>query len=88
MLVDSSTVICWTSSLKFCHIRGIGLILSLLWKILLANNIDPNQMPQYLAFDLSLHLVANDPFMGFQAFQDLVNKLTNSEMYARNRSMV
>ena len=53
--MDSSTVICWTSSLKFCHIRGIGLILSLLWKILLANITDPHQIPHYLAFDLSLH---------------------------------
>ena len=42
-----------------CHIRGIGsiilLLLYFLWKILLANNIDPDQMPHYLAFDLSLH---------------------------------
>ena len=41
-----------------CHVRGVGSILSLiifLWKILLENNLDPDQMPHYLAFDLSLH---------------------------------
>ena len=45
-----------------CHIRGIGsiilLLLYFLWIILLANNIDPDQMPHYLAFDLSLHCLS------------------------------
>ena len=39
--------------------RGVGSILSLLfyflWKILLANNVDPDQMPHYVVSDLSLH---------------------------------
>ena len=34
------------------------------WKILLANNVDPNQMPHYVASDLGLHCLP-DPFMGF-----------------------
>ena len=84
--MDSSTVRCRITSLKFCHIRGIGLILSLLWKVLLANNIDLDQMPLYLAFDLSLRFLPMTLLWGSR--QVLVNKLTNSEMYARNRSMV
>ena len=38
---------------------GMRFILSLLfnfgWKILLANNVDPDQMPHYVASDLGLH---------------------------------
>ena len=56
---------CYMLDKFICHFKGIWSILSLLlhfqWKILVANNIDPDQMPHYLAFDLSLH-----PFMGFQ----------------------
>ena len=41
------------------HFRGVGSILSLLfcfrWQILLANNVDPDQMPHYVASDLGLH---------------------------------
>ena len=47
--MDCSTVILGVLGL-FCHFYDI-----FLWKILLANNIDPDQMPYYLAFDLSLH---------------------------------
>ena len=56
ILVDSSTVIYMTS--PFCHFRGVGSILQLLfykWKILLANNVDPDQMPHYVACDLGRH---------------------------------
>ena len=39
--------------------RGVGAILSLLfnflWKILLANSVDPDQMSHYVAPDLGLH---------------------------------
>ena len=57
ILVDSSTVICWMSPLVilgvlslFCHFHSI-----FLWKILLAYNVDPDQMPHYVASDLGLH---------------------------------
>ena len=44
---------------SMCHFRGARSILSLLvyfqWKILLANNVDPDQMPHYVASDLGLH---------------------------------
>ena len=52
MLVDSSTVICWTS-------RGVGsyfvAFILFLWKILLANDVDPDRMPHDVASDLGLH---------------------------------
>ena len=42
-----------------CHFRGVKSILSFLfyfrWKILLANNVDPDQMPHYVTSDLGLH---------------------------------
>ena len=43
---------------SICHLKGVGFILSFilfLWKILLANNVDPDQMPHYVASDLGLH---------------------------------
>ena len=44
---------------SICHFKGVKFILSLLsyflWKILLANNVDPDQMPHYVAYDLGLH---------------------------------
>ena len=52
-------VICWASTFVVCHFRGVGCILSLLFyfifKILLANNVDPDQMPHYVESDLDLH---------------------------------
>ena len=55
-MVDSSTVKCWMS--PFVIFRGVRSVLSLLfyfrWKILLANNVDPDQMP-HVASDLGLH---------------------------------
>ena len=57
ILVDSSTAICWMCPFLilgvlglFCHFYSIfdG-------KILLANNVDPDQMPHYVASDLGLH---------------------------------
>ena len=42
-----------------CHFRGVGSVLSLLfyvcWKILLANNVDPDQTSHYVESDLGLH---------------------------------
>ena len=44
---------------SICHFRGIGSILSFLfyfgWKILLANSVDPDQTPHYVASELDLH---------------------------------
>ena len=45
--------------ISICHFRGVGPILSLLfffflWKILLANNVDPEQMSHYVESDLGL----------------------------------
>ena len=56
VLVDSSTVICWTSPLSFkrFQIYFVALILSLM-EILLANNVAPDQTPHYVASDLGLH---------------------------------
>ena len=43
----------------FCHLRGLGSILSLLfylqWKIPLANTVDTDQTPHQVASDLGLH---------------------------------
>ena len=68
--MDSSTVnICWTC--PFVIIEGVRSILSHLFyfdrkKILLANNVNPDQIPQYVASDLGLHcLPIYGPFMGF-----------------------
>ena len=44
------------SSFHFGDVRSIlSLISYILWKILLANNVDPDQMPHYVASDLGLH---------------------------------
>ena len=44
---------------SICLFRGVGSVLSLLfyflWKILLANNVDPDQMPHNVVFDLGPH---------------------------------
>ena len=44
---------------SICHFRLVESILSLLFyfrrKVLLANNVDPDQMPHYVASDLGLH---------------------------------
>ena len=56
ILVDSATVICWTS--LFVN-KGYRVFLSLLfyflWKILFANNADPDQTPHYVASNLGQH---------------------------------
>ena len=55
---------------SICHFRVVGSILSLLfyfkWKILLANNVDPDQMPHYVASELGLHCLPMTP-LGFPA---------------------
>ena len=53
-----------------CRFRGFSSILSLLpyfgWKILLANNVDPDQMPHDVASDLGPPLFAYVFFMDCQ----------------------
>ena len=55
-LVDSSTIVCWMSPFV---ILGIGVycvpFILFWWKILLANNVDPDQMPHFVASNLGLH---------------------------------
>ena len=50
---------CFILEETICHFRGIRSIVLLLfyflWKILLANSVDPDQMPHYVASDLGLH---------------------------------
>ena len=47
---------------SICLFRDVRSILSLLFyfdgKILLANNVDPDQMPHYVASDLGLHCLS------------------------------
>ena len=49
---------CYMLEKSICHFRGVRSTLSLLfyfsWKTLLANNVDPDQMPSYVASDLGL----------------------------------
>ena len=49
---------CYMLDESICPFRGVWSILSLfsmfLWKILLANTVDPDQMPHYVASDLGL----------------------------------
>ena len=44
---------------SICHFRGVTSILSLslyfLCEILLANNVDPDQMPDHVASELGVH---------------------------------
>ena len=44
---------------SICYFKGVVSILSLLfgfiWRTLLANNADPDQMPHYVASDQGLH---------------------------------
>ena len=50
---------CFTLDESILQFRDVGSSLSLLfyfwWKILLANNVDPDQTPHHVASDLSLH---------------------------------
>ena len=50
---------CYMLDKSICHFKGVQSILLLLfiflWKILLANNVDPDQMPHHVASDLGLH---------------------------------
>ena len=49
----------YTLDVSICHFRSVWSNLSLLcyfkWKILLSNNVDPDQMPHHMASNLGLH---------------------------------
>ena len=54
---------------SICHFRGVRSILSLflfLMVTLLVNNVDPDQTPDYVAFDLGLHCLPVALFTDFQ----------------------
>ena len=65
ILVDSSVVICWMSPSVILGVLDLFCpfysIFDFRWKILLANNTDPDQMPHYVASEL-----ANDSLTDFQ----------------------
>ena len=60
---------------SICHFRGVGSIMPLLfyflWKFLLANTVDSNQMPNYVASDLGLHCLPMT-FYGFPGKNGLI----------------
>ena len=54
---------CYMLGESFCHFTHVEYIILIyllyfLWKILLANNVDPDQTPHYVASDLGLHCLA------------------------------
>ena len=59
LLYTGRLFLCIMLDESICHFRGVWFILSLLfyfwWKVVLANNVDPDQMPHYVASDLGLH---------------------------------
>ena len=64
VVLTNCVLIKWTLPLLYVgqvylHLGHLGSILSLLfyfcWKILLANNVGPDQMPHYVVSDLGLH---------------------------------
>ena len=66
ILMDPFNVICWKSPFVILGVSGLFChSFYLLWKILLTNNVVPNQLPHVLS-DLGLHLFAYGPFPGFQ----------------------
>ena len=67
ILVDSSTLICWTSPFV---ILGVSDLLCRFYSIfdgksLLANNVEPDQMPRSVASDLGLQRLPMTFFYGF-----------------------
>ena len=54
LLVDSSTLISWTSPFVILGVSGL-FCFYFIWKILFANTVDPDQTPHYVAPDLDLH---------------------------------
>ena len=62
MLVDSSAFICWTSP---CAILGVSVYCVAFIVTLLANKVDPEQTPHYVASVLGLHCLPLILFTGF-----------------------
>ena len=74
ILVDSSAVICWTSPFVILRVSGLFVAFILFWwKILLANNVDPDQTPHFVASDLGLHCLTFDTFTGFPGKTGLIS---------------
>ena len=61
---------CYMLDKSICHFRGVGLFCRFhsifRCKILLANSVDPAQMPHIVASDLALHCLPKYPFKGVQ----------------------
>ena len=57
--VDYSTIRCWMSPFVLLGLSGSILLLQFYfgWKLLLANSLDPDQMPNYVASDLGLQFL-------------------------------
>ena len=57
LLADSSAVTCWTSPFVFLGVSGVfcRFYSNFDGKILLANNVDPDQTLHNVVFDLGLH---------------------------------
>ena len=67
ILVDSSTVICWTSPFVILGVSGLFVTFILLFmENPVSNSVDPDQMPHYVASDLGLHCL---PMTCFQVSQ-------------------
>ena len=67
-MVHSSTIICWTSPFVILGVSGLFCHFYSIFdkKILLANNVDPDQMPHHVASDLGLHCLPMTLLFGFQ----------------------
>ena len=56
ILVDSSTIICWTSPFVILGVSGLLChFYSVFDESPVTNNVDPDQMPHHVAVDLGLH---------------------------------
>ena len=54
---------------SICYFRVVGTFVAFilfLMEVLLANSVDPDQMPHYVASDLGLHCLPMTPFTGFK----------------------
>ena len=55
ILVDFSTVVCWTSPFVILGVSGLFSTSLFLMENTLGNNVDPGQTPHDVASDLGLH---------------------------------
>ena len=77
VLVGSSIVICWIRPFVILGVPLSVLSLSFYfwWKILLANNVDSDQMPHYVASDLGLHCLSFQVRTGYRGHNPWVQNL-------------